>query len=196
MAEQEIERFPVWGSRIIGGIGLAVVVLVLVLGVVGDGAPYHPVGYPICGLVALMFWTGLIRPAVAVEGDRLVLRNPLTTDRVPLAAIEQVVVRQYLVVRVADRRLACSGIGRSRRRALRDDQLGDATGRELADLSYGGIVEHRLQRLAEEARTREHVELYSDEQAALAADVRREPARIELGLLAVLVVATVVALLV
>jgi hypothetical protein len=179
-----------------GGIGLAVVVVALGLGVVGSSAPYHPAAYPIIGLLGLLFWTMLVRPGVAVEGDRLMLRNPFTKVWMPLAAIEQLAVGQYLAVRVADRRYACTGIGRSHWQSRRDDKKGDATGKDIVDLSYGAIVERRLYKLVEDARARHGITLYSDEQEALAADVRREPARIEIGLLAVLVVALVGTLIV
>lgn len=196
MAEQEVERFTVWGSRIIGGVGLAVVAVVLVLGVAGVGDPYHPAAYPVCGLVALLIWVMLIRPAVSVADGRLVLRNPISSVRIPLASIEHLVVRQWLAVRAGDCRFTSSGIGRSYRQGMRDDQRGNVTGVEIAGLSYGAIVERRLQKLAEDARTREGVELYSDEQLALAADVRREWAWPEIGLGAALVLALVVTLLV
>lgn len=190
MAEERVERFTVWSSRIIGIIGLVGVAVALAFGVPGIGQAYDPVVYPICGLVGVVLWTMLLRPAAAVVGDRLVLRNPLSTLSIPLAAIEQVAVRQFLAVRVGDRRYANASVGRSRRQGLRDDQKGD----ELTDLSYGGLVEHRIGRLAEEARTLQGIALYSDEQEALAADVRREPAWVEIGLLAGLALALVVTL--
>lgn len=194
MTEEQVERFTVWGSRIMGAIGLTVVAVVLVLGVVGGSDGYPAPIYPVLGLVGLMFWTMLVRPAVAVVDDRLVLRNPFTTVRLPLAAIEQVVVRQWLAVRVGDRRFTNSGVGRSYRQAMRDDRKGDVSGLDIANLSYGAIIERRIDKRAEDARTQQGIALYSDEQAALAADVRREPARIEIGLLAVLLLALVATL--
>lgn len=195
MAEQEVERFTVWGGRIIGGIGLAVVAVVLVLGVAGSGDPYHPAVYPICGLVALAIWAMLIRPAVSVADGRLVLRNPISTVRIPLASIQLVVIRQWLAVLAGRRRFTSSGIGRSLRQGLRDDRRDKASGVDVANLSYGALVEHRLQRLAEEARDREGIGLESEEQVALASGVRREWAWPEIGLFAVLVLALGVALL-
>ncbi len=196
MVDEQVERFPAWGGRIMGGIGLAVVAVALVLGVVGSSAPYHPAAYPIIALMGVLFWAMLVRPAVAVEGDRLMLRNPFTTVRVPLAAIEQLAIGQYLALRVDDRRYTCTGIGRSHRQSRRDDRSGDATGLDIANLSYGAIVERRIHKLAEDARTQQGIKLYSEEQAALAADVRREPAFIEIGLVAALAVASVVTLVV
>ena len=195
MTAEQVERFPSWGSRIMGGLGIVVVAVVLVLGVVGRSAPYHPAAYPICGLIAVALWCVLVRPAVAVEGDLLVLRNPLSTVWVPLAAIEQLVIRQFVAVRVADDRFTCAGLGRSHRRGLRDDQLGDVSGVDIARLSYAGVVERRILKLAEDARIRQGVALYSDEQEALAADVRRTRAWPWIAALAVLVVTVVITLL-
>lgn len=109
------------------------------------------------------------------------LHAALSTVRVPLAAIDQVVVRQFLAVRAGERRFSTTGVSRSRRQGMRDDRLGADAG--ITDRSYGGFVEARIERLAEEARKLQGVELYSDEQDALAAEVRREPAWIEIGLL-------------
>lgn len=195
MTEERVERFTVWGSRVLGGIGIVVVSLVVATGVPGIGDAHPPAVYAVCALVAVVLWVALIRPAVAVVGDRLVLRNPVNTVRVPLAAIEQVTVRQWLTVRAGDRRFTSSAIGRSSRQAMRDDRRGEVTGVEIAQLSYGAIVERRIDKLAEEARSLERVERYSDEQQALVDDVRPEWARTEIALLAACAVALVVTLL-
>jgi hypothetical protein len=189
VAEERVERFTVWGSRIIGGLGVALAIVVVVLGIPGIGDAYPPVAYASCGLVVVVLWVSLIRPTVAVVGERLLLRNPLSTVRVPLAAIEQVIVRQWLTVSAGDRRFTSSGIGRSSRQALRDDRRGDVSGVEIANLSYGAIVERRIDRLAGEARMQQGVERYSDEQQVLADAVRREWAWVEIVLLALFAVA-------
>ena len=124
MTEGRVERFTTWGSRVVGGLGLALVALVVVLGIPGVGQTYPPVVYAGCALAALGIWVALLRPAVMVDSDHLVLRNPLSTVRVPLAAIEQVVVRQWLAVSAGDKRFTSSGVGRSMWQARRDDQRG------------------------------------------------------------------------
>ena len=195
MTEERVELFTAWGSRVLGGIGLALVAFVLVLGIPGIGDDeYPPAVYACCGLVAVALWVVFIRPAVAVVGDRLILHSPLSTVRVPLAAIEQVVVRQWLTVRAGDRTFTSSGTGRSNRQAMRDDRRGAVTGAEIAQLSYGAIVERRIDKLAEEAQTMQGVARYSDEQQVLAAAVRREWAWVEIGLLGFFALAFVVAL--
>lgn len=196
MGDERVERFTVWSSRIVGVVGLVAVAAVVVLGVTGAGGDYHPAVYAACGLICVVVWVAIIRPAVAIEGDRLVLRNPFNTVGIPLAAIEQIAVRRWLVVRVGDRTLTNAGISRTRRQGVRDDQRQDVTGIEIAALSYGAIVERRIQRQAESARDRQGIKIYSDEQLALAADIRRTWAWPEIAALAVLSVAVVVTLLV
>ncbi|WP_183092478.1 hypothetical protein [Nocardioides stalactiti] len=190
MAGQEIERFSAVGSRIIGGLGLAVVVLVALLGVTGAGGDYHPAVYPVCGLLGLLFWATMIRPRVVVNGDDLHLHGSFSDVTVPLAAVEDVVVRQWLSVQVGGQSFTTVGVSRSHRQGVRDDRKGDAT----FDKSYGAIVEARLRSLAVSARDRQGVRPDSAEQAALAEQVRRTPARVELALLAVLGVALAVTL--
>jgi uncharacterized membrane protein YuzA (DUF378 family) len=194
VAEERTERFTVWSGRISGIIGLVALAVAVLFGVTGVGAPYDPVVYPICGLVGVFLWVMLLRPAAAVEGDRLVLHGALSTVRVPLAAIDQVVVRQFLAVRAGERKFTCTGVSRSRRQGMRDDQMsGDAL---ITDRSFGGFVEGRIEHLAEEARKLQGIEPYSDEQDALAAAVRREWALPEIGLLVLFGLAVVVTLVV
>jgi len=121
-----------------------------------------------------------------------VLHAALSTVRVPLAAVDQVVVRQFLAVRAGERRFSTTGVSRTRRQGSRDDRLGDDA--HATDRSYGGFVEARIEKLAEEARTLHGIEPYSDEQDALAAEVRREPAWIEIGLLVLFGLALLVTL--
>jgi hypothetical protein len=196
VGDEQVERFTVWSSRIVGVIGLVTVALIVLLGVTGAGGDYHPAVYAGCGLVGVAIWVAILRPEVAIAGDRLVLRNPLNTVGIPLAAIEQIAVRRWLAVRVGDRTLTNAGISRSRRQGVRDDQRQDVTGVEIAALSYGAIVERRIQRRAQDARDRQGIKIYSDEQLALAADVRRTWAWPEIAALAVLSVAVVVLMLV
>lgn len=195
MGDEQVERFTVWSSKIVGVIGLVAVAVIVLLGVTGAGGDYHPAVYAVCGLIGVVIWVVIIRPEVAIAGDRLVLRNPLNKVGIPLAAIEQIAVRRWVAVRVGDRTLTNAGISRSRRQGVRDDQRKDVTGIEIAALSYGAIVERRIQRQAEEARDRQGIKLHSDEQLALAADVRKTWAWPEIAALAVLSVAVVVTML-
>ena len=195
MGGEQDEHFTVWSSRIVGVLGLLAVAGFVLLGVTGAGGDYHPAAYAISGLIGALLWVAMVRPAVAIEDDRLVLRNPLSTIRIPLAAIEQIAVGRWLAVLVGERRYTNAGISRTRRQGIRDDQRGDVTGVDASGLSYGAIVERRIHKRVEDARIRQGIRLYSDEQEALAADVRRDWAWPEIAALSVLAVAVVVTLL-
>jgi hypothetical protein len=133
----------------------------------------------------------MLRPSVTAEGDRLVLRNMFDTVSIPLAAIEKVVVRQFLAVAVGGRRYTNSAVGRSMRDIRRDDKRTV----DAPDLSPGGLVESRIRRLAENQRASQGIAEFSDEQVALAEDVRRDWAWPEIGLLAAFGLALVVTIL-
>lgn len=192
MADEQTEWFTTWGGRVVGIVGITFVAVIALLGVTGLGGDYHPAVYAVCGLVAVAVWVTMLRPAVGVREETLVLRNPLTTVIIPLAAVQQAGVGQYLAVLAGGRRFTNTGIGRGRLAAKRDDEVGETSPQR----SYGGLIEVRIRHLAAHARARQGVEERSEEQEALAAGVRREPAWVEIGLLvafAILVVVTLVA---
>lgn len=196
--DQSAERFRPTSGQVLGYLGLALVALVVVIGVVDRE---HGFSAPVVAgalVLGVLDWAAMLRPRVRLEGRWLVLRNMLETVRIPLAAIEEVAVRQVLAVRVGDRRFVSPGVGRSVRQALKSNRPVAAT-RAPGDAptqSYPDFVEERIRHRATEARTLEGVERYSDAQVALAAEVRREPAWLEIGLLAAAVVGLVVTLLV
>jgi len=191
MADEVVEDFAPSNGRITGVLGLGICVAVVVLGM----AEYDR-GFPAAGVWAALFfavliWAAMLRPRVRVTGSELRLRNMLDTITVPLAAIEQIMVRQVLSVRAGERRYVCPAVGKSWRQALKQNR----TRKPGADVPYPDLVEERLQRLAEDARTKEGITLMSDEQLELAKGVRRELAWPEIVLLGFTAVGFVVALL-
>jgi hypothetical protein len=195
VTDEQTERFTVWGSRIMGAIGLLAVAFVALPGLLGNGDRFHPAVYLACGFVAVGIWAVLIRPSVSVQDQMLVLRNPLSTVRIPLVTVDDVAIRRWLAVGAGGRQFTNPALSRSHRQGRRDDRRDAETGAEAAQLSYAAFVERRIGRMAEEARTAPGGALSSEEQAALARDVRREPAWVEIGLLVVLGLAFVVAVL-
>ena len=130
---------------------------------------------------------------VPATDDELELVNLFETVRLPLAAVESVVVRQVLAVRVGDKRYVSPAVGRTFRQALKKPR----STRELAmtpvpgeglvaeeGMSYADYVEDRLREMVAGARSRRRVKIGSPEQAALAADVVRRPALVQLGAVA------------
>jgi hypothetical protein len=201
----ETERLET-GGRVVGWIGLAASVALVVVWLVRLGDPMPLPVLTGAVLAALLFWSAVLRPAVLVVGDDLVLRNMLETTVVPLAGIEQVALGQVLAVRAGDRRWVGSGVGRTLRKSAlgghgegrlgQPGHVGDVGDLRGAIRGEGGpgsvdaadFVEARIADLAARARTVHGVERWSDEQLALGRTTRRTPAW---GVVAALLVALV-----
>lgn len=192
MAEDMVEEFRPSSGRISGVLGLAISAGTVVLGMVEFDEGFPP-ALVWAGLFAsVLFWAAMLRPRVRVSGSELRLRNMLDTITLPLASIEQIVVRQVLSVRAGDRRYVSSAVGKTWRQAMKRDRERDPG--EAA--SYPVFVEERLTQLAENARSKQGIALMSDEQLELAKSVRREWAWPEIVLLGFTALGFVVALLV
>jgi hypothetical protein len=201
VSDQAVEKFRPTSGRITGALGLLLVAAVVAIGLLDRDQGFSPVVVCAALVVGVVIWATMLRPRLWATDSTLVMRNAFSTVTVPLAAIEQVAVRQVCAVRVGEQRYVCPAVGKSWRQALRSDRrLRHNESREdkpePGTMPYAGFVEDRIHQLAEEARTRAGVGLLSDEQLALAADVRREwawPEIVALGLgLAGLVVAVIV----
>jgi hypothetical protein len=192
MAEDVVEDFGPSSGRITGILGVAVCVGIVVLGVAESARGFPPAVVWAALFGGVLFWAALLRPRVRVTESELRLRNMLTTVSVPLAAIEQIVVRQTLSVRAGERRYVSSAIGKTWRQLLKSDRGTDPG----ANAPYPDLVEQRLHKLAEDARIREGVGLMSDEQLERAKAVRREWAWPEIVLLGFTALGFAVALLV
>lgn len=189
------ETFPPTNGRVFGIIALAIGALVTVLGLVdGDRVSLVAVGVGL--LFAALAWTALLRPRVSIESDELVLRNMVDTVRVPLAAVEDVVVRQVLAVRAGDKRFTSPAVGRTRRQLGRETlHSGGAAAERTQDEAFGLFVQERIRERAKNERERLGIRVASAEQVALAETARRVPAVPEIvwlvGSVALLVVAAV-----
>ena len=188
-----VEKFAPNGGTVIAVLGgIAVVAFVVGWAVDPDDVPLWVPGVALFGGVLL--YASTVRPRVLVRGSELVLRNMLSTVFIPLAAIEELAVRQVLAVRAGDKRYVCAGVGRTLRQALKGsavqrarEQMGGLRGEMAAvrepGMSYADFVEVRLQELVNQDRLRRGVAKYSAEAEALAQDVRRRPAWPEIALL-------------
>jgi hypothetical protein len=198
MQQQPVERFDPTSGRVTAVLVLVLAGVVVVAGTVDAGSVPLPV---LAGavLAAVLAWASMLRPALWATTEHLVMRNMLETVHVPLAAIEQLAVRQVLALKVGEKRYVSTVVGRPLRKAKRTGRTGKAPVEEATPapgLPYADFVEQRLHQLMAEARTAAGVESLSDEQLALAADVRREPAWVPIGLTVVSAVAFVASLFV
>lgn len=183
MGERVTERFEPTSGRVGGALALLVAAVVVVAGVVEIDRGFPPWGIASGVLLGVLAWASVLRPALWVEDSTLVMRNLFETVRVPLAAIERVEVRQVLYVRVRDRRLASSVVGRPLRKIARSARGRGAAEPAPRQVDYADIVEDRLRTLATEAGS-----------ASGAPDdgVRREPAWLPIGLVAASALALVI----
>ena len=103
-------RDPGWlglgwvGSGVIGGaaaVVLAGVVAATGLVYLGDGFPLWLVAT--AALAGVLAWAAMLRPALWVRDERLVMRNMLETIQIRLVAVEELAVRQVLAVRALGR---------------------------------------------------------------------------------------------
>ena len=200
-----VEKFAPNGGTFVAVVGGLVVAGFLVGWIVDiDRVPlYVPAASLFAGVV---LYTSTVRPRVWVHGPELVLRNMLSTTRIPLASIEELAVQQLLAVRAGGKRYVCAGVGRSMRQAMKGssvqkarEQMGGLRGamanvREPG-MQYGDFVEIRLQELVNEDRARRGIGRFSAEAEELAKQVRREPAWPEIAALAATAVFLVVTIL-
>jgi hypothetical protein len=147
---QYTEKFPPTSGRIIGvlAVGLCLVVIVLALfdGEEGWG-PAVMFGAAFAGILS---YAALLRPRVRVENGTLVIRNMLDTNVLPLAAIDEVAVRQVMAVRVDEKRYVSPAIGHSFMRTVRPAKQRDGN----PELTYQDYVRDRILALADGARRR------------------------------------------
>jgi len=182
----KVERYSS-GGLVVGLIGMALALAVLVYGLVDDEAGFAPWAYPFCLLLGLLAYLVLVRPAIRLHRDELELRNVLHSRWVPFALITGVEIAQVTVVRVGEQRYVGSGFGRTRRTIRQDGRAAHDT--PLEKRSTAWLIEDKVERRAAAARERR-----TTDDAAL--EVRHAWAWPEITALGVLTVATVVLALV
>jgi hypothetical protein len=145
-----VEKFPPTSGRVMGtvAVGLSLAVMLYAL-FDGEGGFEAPVAWG-AAFAAIVSYAALLRPAVRVERDELVLRNMIDTHHIPLAAVDEVAVRQVLAVKVDERRYVSPAIGHSFMRTVRPrtERSGDRS------FTYQDYVRDRLLDLADGARRR------------------------------------------
>jgi hypothetical protein len=144
------EKFPPTSGRLMGSLAVvlcaALATYAALDGEDGFGAPVAW-GAAFAGIVS---YAALLRPGIRVDSDALVIRNMIDTNLVPLAAIDEVVVRQVLAIRAGEKRYVSPAIGTSFFRTIRPRT--DVSG--VAELTYPEYVRDRILHLADGARRR------------------------------------------
>ncbi|GAA4676005.1 hypothetical protein [Nocardioides nanhaiensis] len=182
-----------------GGVasGVATLVLLAAAFALGLREGWGLAAHGVLLVLAVLAWGALLRPRVSIDGDRLRLRGVLSTTVIPLAAVQEVLVRQVLAVRVGERTFTSPAVGRRVKRAMGYHEPVSADGAMLglAASPEAELAQSRIRDAALAARKRAGLEEWSPEQLALGEQVQREAAWLELGLLVVGVGLVVVGLL-
>jgi len=191
-----VERFRPTSGRFTGAVLVVAGLAVGALSLIEPSTVIPEVGAG--GLVAAVLgWTAMLRPRVSVVEDDLELRNMLETVNIPLAAVEEMAVRQVLAVQAGEKRFTSPALGRKRKSLVRGQTVDEAPSGGSAHVpgTYPEFVEERIRKRVAEARARVGVRPGSAEQLALAVGVRRAPAWPEIVALAASAVVLVVAFL-
>lgn len=210
----ETQRFRPTNGRLTGVLGLLLCAFVAVVLVVSETPRVAVPGVLGCLFAAVLIWLAMLRPSVAATETELHLRTLFETVRIPLASIDTVLVRRYLLVRSGGRKYICPAISRPLRKTVRTEmnwsgasfmapgvtpeRLGELRTEveDLQELAYPDFVEQRIMSLAANDRARRGIEARSEEEYELGSHVVRRTAWSELALLALLAVAFVVSLVV
>ncbi len=214
---EEAQTFRATNGRVTGVIGLVLAATVAVLFIASADPSAAVPGVLACAFAAVLVWAALLRPRVSATARELRLRTFAEDVTIPLASIDTVTVRRYLLVRAGGVKYICPAISRSLRKTVRSEmrwQGGSqllAPGLRESDLpasvqtevkgSKGGVdyadfVETQIVHLANVDREQRGIEARSEEEYELGSHVVRRRAWPELAALAVLGAAFVVALLV
>jgi hypothetical protein len=182
----EVERFHSSGMRILGVIGIAIAVaFAVVLAADGlDGS--NSLLICLAGLFAVLVWAAMVRPQLRLAGDRLFIRDMLSSVSFPLAAVDGVEARQVVVVKAGGRKFISSAVSKSLYSVLKDNR-----GVVRDPKAYPNFVENRIWSRAEDERAKLGVQ-----RGDVPLDLRREPALPELVLLVLFTVGVVFFLIV
>lgn len=145
---------------------LALIAVVVVIGIdIADG--WHwPIFFATL-LFAVLAYVAILRPRVGIEGGDLVLHHMYSTQRLPVAAVETVSIGRTFEATAGGRHYVSAAVSRSLRAVFK------GSGRRDPQANYADFVEERVLLLASDARVQAGVRQDSDEQFALADDVRR-----------------------
>jgi hypothetical protein len=214
---EEVQSFRPTNGRLIGVVGLLFCVAVAV--VFALNAPPHVAipGVLASAFAGILVWGAMLRPGVEASGGELRMRTLFESVSIPLAAIDGVVVRRYLLVRAGGKKYICPAISRPLRKTVRTElkwkgspqllapglQMNDTMGalqtqdvKGEHDIVYPDFVEKQITSLADTDRAQRGIASRSEEEYELGSQVVRRLAWPEILALAVLGVAFVLSLVV
>jgi hypothetical protein len=209
-----VQTFRASNGRVTGLIGLALCAFVAVLSVATEDASAAVPSVIGCALAAVIVWAALLRPGVSATAQELRMRTFAEDVTIPLASIDTVVVRRYLLIRSGGEKYICPAVGRSLRKTVRHEMRWQGNSQLLAPvqagdlaavqtevkgdkgIEYADFVETQIAHLADVDRAARGIEARSEEEYELGSQVVRRRAWPEVIAMAVLAVAFLVSLLV
>jgi len=135
------QRYGPTSGSFVGFLGLGLCALVIAL-VVAGGPTTGSVRVAIAAAgAAVLIWAYLLRPRIIIEagGATLVLRNPLSTWRIPLDSVRVVGVKTVTTVKTDDARYDAVAVGYPLRKIVREGRPGGP------GLSMSGMMMPSLQ---------------------------------------------------
>jgi len=213
---EEVHRFRPTNGRVTGYLGIGLCALGVVVFAVSGSASTRVSGILGCAFTAVLVWAAMLRPQVSATKTELRMRTLFESITIPLASIDTVVVRRYLLVRSGGHKYICPAISRSLRKTVRAEMKWHGGGQMLSpnitpadptgslqtevkgehELDYADFVEQEITTLAGNDRDRRGIEARSEEEYDLGSQVVRRTAWLEIVVLAALGAAFVVSLFV
>ena len=191
----DVQTFTATGGRVTGLLGMATAAFLGVMFAISAPVGVAVPGVIACVLAALLIWGAMLRPAVSVVAGDLRLRTLFETVTVPLAGIDTVLVRRYLVVRAGGTKYVCPAVGRSLRKTVRTEMkwsggaqvlapgvalsndssvMAAAQAKRQGEVDYADYVEERIRQLSAAARAERGIEERSEEEYELGRQVQRQ----------------------
>jgi hypothetical protein len=215
VVSEEIHRFRATNGRVTGVLGLAACAVVAAVLATSGSSHLAVSGFLGCAGAAVLVWAAMLRPRVSASATELRMRTMFTDISIPLASIDTVVVRRYLLVRSGGTKYICPAISRSLRKTVRAElkwsggqqvlgpglpdagRLG-AVETEAAShqVDYPDFVEQQIEQLANHDRAARGIQPRSEEEYELGSQTVRRTAWPEVIALALLGAAFVVSLFV
>lgn len=145
----QVEQFHSSGSRVLGATGVAIALVFAAILARGGLEGSDGVWLCVIGFLGVLVWSAMVRPQVRLGGDRLFLRDMLSTVSFPIAAVEAVEVRQVLVLRAGGRKFISAAVSKSLYQVLKDNR-----GVVRDEKLFPNFVEDRIRARSEDERAK------------------------------------------
>jgi hypothetical protein len=199
VATDNLQRFRSTNGRAMGVLGIVLCAGLAAVFVSSAPATTAVRAVLACAFAALLVWAAMLRPSVAATPDELRMRTMFENVEIPMASIDTVLVRRYLLVRAGGRKYICPAISRSLRKTVRTEMKWSGGGGNLLmpgvaadgggsrgslvqdaaadrDLAYPDFVEQQIAHLARNDRAVRGIEERSEEEYELGTTAVRHAA--------------------